>query len=92
MVFYKQIRFTWNDVTSLVRRVATIEAMWTKGPSLPNGIPDPRVAVRPTTFATSVLHKKYNYFYGNYIFLIEMTIWMTGQVRTLNPDSNPESG
>ena len=58
MVFYKQIRFTWNDVTSLVSSVATMEAMWTKGPSLPSGIPEPSVAVRPTTFATSVLHKE----------------------------------
>ena len=39
-------------------RVATMEAMWTKGPSFPKGIPEPSVAVRPTTFATSVLYKK----------------------------------
>ena len=45
----------WKEVTSLVRRVATMEAMWTKGPSFPRGIPEPRVAVRPTTFATRVL-------------------------------------
>ena len=42
----------------MVRSVATIEAMCTKGPSLPSGIPEPNVAVRPTTFATSVLDNK----------------------------------
>ena len=45
-------------MTSLVSSVATIEAMWTKGPSFPKGIPEPSVAVRPTTFATSVLYKE----------------------------------
>jgi hypothetical protein len=37
--------------------VATQLDTWTKGPSLPSGIPAPRVAVRPTTLATRVLHK-----------------------------------
>ena len=39
----------------MVRRVATMLAMWTKGPSFPSGIPEPRVAVRPTALAMKVL-------------------------------------
>lgn len=34
-------------------------AMWTKGPSFPNGIPLPSVNVRPTILATRVLKVKY---------------------------------
>lgn len=50
----------WKEVTSLVSRVATMEAMCTKGPSFPRGIPEPRVAVRPTTLATRVLKVRYS--------------------------------
>ena len=40
----------------LERMVATQLDTWTNGPSLPSGIPAPRVAVRPTTLATRVLN------------------------------------
>ena len=43
-----------------VRRVATIDAIWTKGPSFPRGIPLPRVAVKPTIFATRVFAVRYS--------------------------------
>ena len=52
--------YTWTLVTNLVRSAATILAMCTNGPSFPSGIPEPNVAVRPTTFATSVLKVKYS--------------------------------
>merc|ERR1719239_539035 len=34
--------------------------MWTNGPSLPRGIPEPSVAVRPITLATRVLKVRYS--------------------------------
>ena len=36
------------------------QQMCTKGPSFPSGIPEPRVAVRPTTFARKTLMVKYS--------------------------------
>jgi hypothetical protein len=48
---------TWKEPMYLESSVATQLDTWTKGPSLPSGIPAPRVAVRPTTLATRVLHK-----------------------------------
>ena len=50
----------WKVVTILVKHVATIEAMWTNGPSLPKGIPLPSVAVKPTIFAIKVGTVKYS--------------------------------
>jgi hypothetical protein len=46
---------TWKVPMYLESTVATQLERCTKGPSLPRGIPAPRVAVRPTTFATRVL-------------------------------------
>lgn len=51
----------WNDATSLLSSVATIDAMCTKGPSLPRGNPDPRVNVRPTILAMRVRNVKYSF-------------------------------
>ena len=53
-------KLTWNLVIIDVRRVATIEAMCTKGPSLPRGIPLPRVAVSPTILAMRVFGVRYS--------------------------------
>lgn len=44
----------------MLRRVATIEAMCTKGPSLPSGNPEPKVKVSPTIFAISVRKVRYS--------------------------------
>ena len=49
--------YTWNE-DSLASRAATILAIWTKGPSFPNGIPEPSVAVRPTVLAINVLNNR----------------------------------
>ena len=63
----------------MVRRVATIDAMCTKGPSLPSGIPEPSVAVRPTTFATRVLDKKDIFYRGKWrdlVLWLKMTMFV----------------
>lgn len=51
----------WKEATNLLSSVATIEAMCTKGPSLPNGKPEPRVQVNPTILATKVLKVRYSF-------------------------------
>ena len=67
-----------------MRRVATIEAMCTKGPSLPSGIPEPNVAVRPTTFATSVLDNKDRFYCGK-LRDLALRLKMTLFVRVMFP-------
>ena len=45
----------------MLRSVAMMLAMCTKGPSLPRGIPLPSVAVSPTILASSVLPERYSF-------------------------------
>ena len=45
----------------MLSSVAMMLAMWTKGPSLPSGIPLPSVAVRPTILASSVFPERYSF-------------------------------
>lgn len=54
-------KMPWKEVINLLSSWATIDAIWTKGPSLPSGIPEPKVAVSPITFATSVLKVRYSF-------------------------------
>lgn len=61
IALFSFLYMSWNPVTIFPMSVASMHAMWMKGPSFPRGIPEPRVAVRPTTFATSTRKVRYSF-------------------------------
>ena len=50
----------WNLVIIFPMQEAMEQQMWTKGPSLPRGMPEPKVAVRPITLARKTLIVRYS--------------------------------